>query len=166
MRDLSGVHRVRLGPDQTKGTIPMPVTLTSTKAKVSDPQKVEKILDSYYEEGVAIQLSEEPDGWTLAMTFRDGDIDGYELPVALPRERLPSEEQYPDDEEWNEEVNNRFDEEGAEGFLALLRELAPHLETPLVILWGAELWRDYSAKAWVVQPGASEVEMLDLNLGR
>ena len=70
----------------------------------------------------------------------------------------------PDDEEWYEEVEKRFDEEGAEGFLALLRELAPHLETPLVILWGAELWRDFSTKAWIVQPGAREVEILDVDL--
>jgi hypothetical protein len=163
MRDHSVVHRVRLGRDQTIGTIPMSVELKSIKAKVTDPQKVEKILDSYYEQGVEIELSEGPDGWNLAMTFRDHVFDSWSWPQALHWERLPSEEQSPDEDQWDDELDKRYDEEGDEGFLSLLRELAPHLETPLVILWAGQHWDAGSAKAWIVQPGARAVETLDVH---
>ena len=144
----------------------MSVELKSIKAKVTDPQKVEKILDSYYEQGVEIELSEEADGWTLAMTFRGDDFDGYLWPQALHWERLPSKEQYPDEDEFDSELDKRYDEEGEKGFLALLRELAPHLETPLVILAADWDYNRGSAQVWSVQPGGREVEMLDVYLGR
>jgi hypothetical protein len=55
-----------------------------------------------------------------------------------------------------------YDEKGQDGFLQLLRDLAPHLETPLVILCLSAPCCTGSAVAWSVQPGVREVEMLEI----
>jgi hypothetical protein len=150
----------------------MSVELTSTTAKVNDPQTVRKILDSYALRGVDIELREEGSGGTLEMAFQEGDPDLSERPLALHRDQWPDEEEYPAEEELDEdelgetEWDNRYEEKGEEGFLALLRDLAPCLETPLMILVvGKECFTSfYSAQAWTVHPGSKEVTTLRVSL--
>jgi hypothetical protein len=65
------------------------------------------------------------------------------------------------------EWDRRHRDEGGHRFLALLRDLAPQLETPLLVLVairdttiGVHFW----AQAWGVQPGAKEVQTLGIAL--
>jgi hypothetical protein len=141
----------------------MSVTVTSTKAKVRDPERVREVLDSYEWEGVEIKLQQEGFGWTLEMAHHDEDSDSWVWPAALRREDVPSEDQYPDMDDLLDAELKLYLEKGGEGFLALLRELAPHLESPLLILVTAASQSgglDYAASAWRVEPGAKEVEVL------
>jgi hypothetical protein len=64
----------------------MSVELTSTNAKVNDPQRVRKILDSYAWRGVEIELHEEGSGGTLELAFQEGDPDWSEWPQAVHRD--------------------------------------------------------------------------------
>jgi hypothetical protein len=114
------------------------------------------------------------------MAYHEGDPEDYQFPEAVRRDQLPNEEDFhedgeedlpdedddegfPDEDRWYKAVDKLYEEKGEEGFLALLRELAPHLESPLLIL---EVWNDvffghaHGAEVWHVQPGASEVETL------
>jgi hypothetical protein len=142
----------------------MSVTLKSTKAKVRDPEKVRAVLDSYALKGVEIELREEGSGWFLEMAYHDGDPEWWEWPVAVRPEQLPSEEQYADEEAFDEAEDDVYEEKGHEGFLALLRDLAPHLESALLILFSLKTlnYYDHAAQAWHVQPGATEVETLEV----
>jgi hypothetical protein len=145
----------------------MSVELTSTKTKVNDPQTVRKILESYASQGVDIELYEEGPGGTLEMAFQEGEPDWFEWPLALHRDRWPSEDpdQELDEDEWGEtEWDRRYEEQGEEGFLALLRDLAPHLATPLTLLRVAMDRGSCAAQAWTVHPGSKEVETLDVSL--
>jgi hypothetical protein len=147
----------------------MSIELTSTKAKVRDTQNVREILESYALQGVDIELYEEGPGGTLELAFQGGDPDWFEWPLALHRDRWPSEDpdQELDEDEWGEtEWDKRYEEQGEEGFLALLRDLAPCLETPLMLLVvGKDRFTSfYSAQAWTVHPGSKEVETLDVSL--
>jgi hypothetical protein len=146
-----------------KGTIPMSVDVTSTKARVRDPERVREVLDSYAWEGVEFKLREEGSGWTLEMAHHDEDWESWDLPAALSIDDSPGEGQHPDGDGPSEAEWEAFREKCAEGFLALLRELAPHLESPLLILAVAATPIDefkYAARAWRVEPGAREVDAL------
>jgi hypothetical protein len=141
----------------------MSATLTSTKAKVHDPEKVREVLDSYEWEGVEIHFLEEETGWILELTNHDPDWDSAAWPQALRSEEVPHEEQYPDEEERYDALSDRFCENGDKGFLALLRDLAPYLDTPLLILVsGSARSNECSGQVWRVQPGDTEVETLEV----
>jgi hypothetical protein len=149
----------------------MSVELTSTKVKVSDHRAVRKILDSYALRGVEIELHEKGSGGTLELTFQERDPDWVEWPLALHRDQWPDEEQHPDEELDEDELgetewDKRYDEKGEEGFLALLRDLAPCLETRLMILVvGKDRFTSfYSAQAWTVHPRSKQVETLNVSL--
>jgi hypothetical protein len=167
-----GADRVPDLDDKMKGLIPMSVMVTSTKAKVRDPEKVRAVLESYQWEGIEVELHEGGQQWVLAMAFEEGDFDWWEWPLALHRGQWPSEDRYPDEEKWDEETlgetewDRAYEEKGAEGFLALLRDLAPYLETPLLILVTIRDISDHSvqSQAWSVHPGAKEVETLGISL--
>jgi hypothetical protein len=101
------------------------------------------------------------------MAYKDQDPDAWEGPVALPRSQWPSgdPDELGEDELGETEWDRAFDEKGAEGYRALLLELAAYLETPLVVLLGLSDLKHCSARAWIVQPGAKEVETLVVALG-
>ena len=57
-------------------------------------------------------------------------------------------------------------QDGSDGFLALLSELAPHIEEPLVLLVlvvETEDHLDWDAEVFIVQPGQTEVKTLLLH---
>jgi hypothetical protein len=139
----------------------MAVTLKSTKAKVREPEKMRALLASWKWKGMEINLQEEKSGWTLEMAYHEGDVEGWQLPVALRIEDLPSEDEYPGEDAFFEAEDEVYDEKGGEGFLTFLRELAAYLESPLLILVAVGLsGLDYWAKVWRVEPGAKEVQTL------
>jgi hypothetical protein len=146
----------------------MSVKLNSTKAKVRDPEKVREILDSYEWQGMEIELQDEGAGWILTMSYLDIDWESWEWPRALRLEdlsALPSEDQYPNEDDFFETEFNLYQEKGEEGLLALLRELAPHLESSLLIVVVTASPSDgfyYAARVWRVEPGAKEVETLEI----
>ena len=150
----------------------MSVELTSTKARVRDPQKVREILATYDVKGVEIQLREEGAGWVLEMGSHIVAWDEGEWPQALHFDDWPDEDPYPDEDEGDEvelgetEWDKRFMEKGDEGFLALLRDLIPCLETPLLILVTVRdaVFHSIYSQAWNVQPGAREVQTLEVSL--
>jgi hypothetical protein len=147
----------------------MSIELTSTKAKVRDAQKVREILESYALQGVDIELYEEGPGGTLEMGFQEGEPDWFEWPLALHRDQWPPEnpDEELDEDDWVEtEWDKRYEEKGEEGFLALLRDLAPCLETPLMILAVAKDRHSptCAVQAWTVHPGSKDVERLDVSL--
>jgi hypothetical protein len=162
---LFRAHRGARFNRKTKGTIQMATTVTSTKAKVRNPEGVRKVLSSYVREGVEIKLQEEGSGWTLEMAYHDEDLDSWASPAALDIVDLPGKDEYPDEDALFEAEWEAFHEKGEEGFLTLLRQLAPHLESPLLILRAAatsDNGIDYAARAWRVEPGAKEVETLEI----
>ncbi len=105
------------------------------------------------------------------MAFQQKDPDWWEWPLALHRDQWPDEEEYPDEDSDEAELgetewDKRYEKKGEEGFLALLRDLAPFLETPLMIL---VVGRDHSfstcaAQAWTVRPGRKKVKTLAVSL--
>jgi len=146
----------------------MEAKVESTKAKVSDPQKVREILDSYDLRGAEIKLQKDKDGWVLEVAFEgdsdndDESLDWWPSPAALHRDHWPKEEEYPDEDALFDEWARRIGEQGDEGFLALLRDLGNALETPLLILAADHDFEDSSAKVWRVQPGNEKVETLHI----
>lgn len=102
------------------------------------------------------------------MSFKDQDFDWYEWPLALPRELWLSNEPDPKDQDatdlYEYEWNKIFEEKGKEGFLALFRDLAPYLVTPLlVVLVNGEPGRSTTI-AWNIQPGGKEIETVEISI--
>jgi hypothetical protein len=140
----------------------MAETVKSTRAKVRDAEKVREVLDAYAWDGVEIKLQEEGSGWTLEMAYHDEEPGMVDWPQAVKREELPSGDEDTDEDDLIEAQADVYDKKGDEGFLALLRELAAHFESPLLILAAAGPdGKFYSgAEVWRVEPGAKEVESL------
>jgi hypothetical protein len=139
--------------------------LVSTTARVRDPEQVRTILDSYLVDGVEITLAQDGSDWVLRAAFEDADPNEFQRPVALHRGQLPDEQKYPDQNAWGDALDELLQERGGEGFEALLRDLAPHVETPLLLLYADWVGTGASATVWRAQPGTGEVETLDLHLG-
>jgi hypothetical protein len=141
----------------------MSVRLTSNKARIRDLQEVREILDSYEWDNLDLTFQEEGAVWTLEIHYHDYDLDAWERQVALRDEDLPSKVEYPDEDDHFDGESDLLKEKGDEGFLALLCELAAHLESLLVILVAVtSLIADNvsATQAWLVEPGAKEVETL------
>jgi hypothetical protein len=130
--------------------------LTSTKATIRDPEKVRVILEAYAKRGAEIQIQKRSFGWALEMAFRDNTPDESEWPLALRRDELPSKDAPGADQA----LDDLYEKKGSDGFLALLRDLAAHLESPLLVLVvGSERGKGM-AQAWSVMPGADEIDTL------
>jgi hypothetical protein len=140
----------------------MSTKLVSTKARVGARKKVRAILDSYATDGVEFRLTDDRRGWFLEAAFEEDDLGAWGFAAAVHHDQLPDKEAYADEGAWMEAWDGVLVEKGQEGFLVLLRELAPHLKTPLLILsasWGGA---EGGARAWIVQPGAKEPVTLRL----
>jgi hypothetical protein len=148
----------------------MSATVTSTKAKVRDPQKVRETLDSYHLEGVEFDLRQEGPAWVLQASSHEPDHESDETPRAVRREGLPDEDDYPNEDDYLDAIiaiDEIRDAKGREGFLDLLRQLAAHLESPLLILSAAASpvgGFGYDGRVWRVGPGAQQVEMVELSV--
>ena len=146
----------------------MATKLTSTKAKVPAPEEVRNILQDYDYKGVEIKLTKRKGSVTLKISFEETQPDYWQWPSALHRRFWPSE--YLDLDLDDPEANKVFDlmydlheKHGAKGFLALLHELGPHLETQLVILVVCSEWSKSWGRVWIVHPGGA-VETLNVFL--
>lgn len=134
----------------------MSVELASTTGKVNDIKKVRLILESYCFDGVDIQVDD------IGHLLLSTDGNDFSLPLAVKADRLPNEEEDdPDLEDHNIKMwFKTMCEEGDEEFLAFLRELAPYLETPLMILAVENENGDAVAQIWRAQPGSETVETM------
>src|SRR5262249_40093741 len=138
------------------------VTVKSNKVYVRDVERLRERLTDYEWEGVEFVIREEGARWTLELEHSEDDPEVCDSPRAVKVEDLLDMEADPDDEDCEAE-GEVWAEKGEEGLLSLLGELAPHVESALLILVGEGSEFDgfhYSAQAWLVQPGAKEVVTL------
>src|SRR4051812_32495767 len=94
-------------------------TLTSTTAKVRDPQKAREVIDSYELRSVEIDLREGNDGWTVSMAFHDNG-ESPTWPRAVRRERMPGRDRFDDDFHYSAAASEVFLDEGDSGVLGLM----------------------------------------------
>lgn len=139
----------------------MSVRMASTKAKGKDAEKLKEVQNKYELDGFNFQLDQEGNLQALP----DSDLDHW--PQAVHIDDLPEhpDEKHEHDEDawddWNLAWEEVFHEKGDEGFISLLREVAPCLETPLLILC-LNYEGEPVAQAWNVQPSGAEVQTLEL----
>jgi hypothetical protein len=118
---------------------------TSNKALVRDVATVRKIWESYDVVNVVSNLRSRKGKAVFSL-----EQVGEWPPEAR---RLPRREDFPDERAWQKAVDEREnDEYDDETFIALLKELAPHLKSELLILTGTTIDGGF-AKSWSVQPG-------------
>src|SRR5262245_17449350 len=99
--------------------------ITSNSAKVNDLDAVLVILGEY-ETNCAVLVRRDEDGQGGMIRFRGADSP----PKAVLYDELPP----PDDTDGSsDDWLDVLDDEGDEGFVNLLRDLGPYLETPLVV---------------------------------
>ena len=132
----------------------MAVTLKSTKANVRDPQKGAEVPDRYEWQDVEIELQEGPCGWTLETLQRRGRLGQLAVSesgqgrAAARRGTVPRRGRLVTRPGATSSTSMR------QGFLDLLRELVPYLETPLFILVvNSEHAVNCWAEAWRVPAG-------------
>ena len=131
-------------------------SVTSTKTK-ADFEKVQEILSRYQLE--CIDFVFDKNGYLHAI----GEKGNEEvLPRAVLVVDLPKREDFEDEQEYWDSMWYVFSDEGEKGFIALLRELATCIETPMTIL-SAGIGGNHSASAymWSIEPGSAEVQTLD-----
>jgi hypothetical protein len=140
--------------------------VTSTTAKVKDAEKLKQVLNNYDLKGIYLLLDKECNHLT-AIDNPYGDPNDPDWPQALPIDQIPSS---PDDDEdkdamvdWDIACDEVFYEKGGEGLIALLREVAPCLEEPLTFLALALVDGRAIAGVWIVQPGSTEVQTLEVS---
>jgi hypothetical protein len=133
----------------------MASTLQSTKAKVTDVQAVQAVLDRYW---CDFQAHVEPRDGAGAGTLT---LSGGGSPEALLADELPDRRAYPHQDTWDDAVGVLAAAHGEERFAALLRDLAPYLETPLTVLWHCTLDDGGfgGAAQWTVGPGSPHVQV-------
>src|SRR4051812_21693895 len=111
------------------------LTIKSNQAKVNEIEAVQDVLYSYY---YAFDVKLEPDetdvGGTLELVLSS------ECPQALSVESIPDPDEYPSKDEWYCQRSRLLTDRGYEGFLTMLAELAPYLESPLTIIWWSDLY--------------------------
>lgn len=128
----------------------MPKT-QSTTARVSDIGAVQDVLDGYrFDFTVELKADDGAVAGTIRMFHED------DWPSALKRNWLPDPEET-SNRECDEIERHLFMEEGDEGFTGLLLDLAPFLETPLLVLGAGVVGERYLAESWSVGPGGKEV---------
>jgi hypothetical protein len=133
----------------------MPVSLTSSKAKVPDFEKLEDIVDRYELDGFEIKIDCEGN-LELVREKEEGEY-GTDFPQAFPIDQPFDEEAFDDASE--DDRIAAYSDMAYEGFIDFLRELSTVLETPLMVL-RADVENNGIAEVWRVQPGAKEVETL------
>jgi hypothetical protein len=133
--------------------------LESTKAKVRDVQAVKEVLDRYW---YYFDPEIETQGGVGNGYLTLSGFDSW--PEALRVEDWPDDEEYPDEDAWDDAMRHLLAEKGNEGFVAMLRELAPYLETPLTIVWHRIEGGEFDgAGQWTVWPGSPYVQVQQVN---
>jgi hypothetical protein len=129
----------------------------STKTKVNNVTAVQDILDNYWC-GFEPQIEPEHAG-TGTLTLAGWDAD----PQAVHVDQWPDDEEYPDEDDWDDAMQLVLEEKGNEGFVAMLRELAPYLQTPLTVVWHSIFEGHFGgAGQWTVQPGSPDVQVQEV----
>jgi hypothetical protein len=120
----------------------------SNGPKVKDHEAVERVIAGFFfDPELKIGVAFDPDdGSPSLFIYGYRWPEAWEVPIGIPRDEF---DPYSDDTY----------EEGADGFIALLQELALYLEEPLIVqAIGNEKCRyPLSACEWRVAPGGTEV---------
>jgi hypothetical protein len=143
----------------------MSTKLVTNKVRIRDPKKVRASLDPRQMDGIKFRVRKQGTGYVLDAAFKTWDPTDWQAPVAVRLDQLPAREGYADEEAWLEAADEVLSAKGREGFLALLRELAPHLEAELLILSASRGEGRCWAEVWCVRPGAKEVQTLRTGAG-
>ncbi len=157
------------------------VDSTWPKLKEGHAEEVRLVLDSYALTGIKVEFTEVDQNWHLAFSEERATYVEEEEEDEDDGEKEDDEGEEEEDEEddddyegpggyrpfWSDspEASGRG-QDGSDGFRALLSELAPHLEEPLVLLVlvvETEDHLDWDAEVFIVQPGQTEVKTLLLH---
>jgi len=130
--------------------------LTTNKASVTNVEKVCQIFDAFDYLGFTWKIRT----WEGRNILELKGDDSW--PLAVKFDEMPIEEQFDNEDAYFHAQLDVLYEKGDKGFLSLLNELAPYLQTPLVILLSYRDGRTMS-QTWSVQPGGKEV--IELFLG-
>ena len=133
----------------------MSANIKSTAAKLSDAIGAREICGKYrFNFSIAVcAAGENPATGTLR-------ISGKNWPAALLQEQVPADDKDSDDESRFNALAMLYEQKGEEGFIALLRDLAPCLETPLTIQATEYNYAEFHiAQEWIVQPGAKDPDI-------
>jgi hypothetical protein len=141
----------------------MATKLVSSKARIRDAKTVRAILDAREMVRVEFRLVKKGKGSVLDATFEGQDPGARARPAAVCLDELRAQMGYAHKDAWVEAVDHALGAKGGEGFLALLRELAPHLETDLLILSASHAEGRCWAEVWYVRPGAKDVQHLKVD---
>jgi hypothetical protein len=135
----------------------MPATLQSTKARVTDVQAVKAVLARYWCDFKAHVVRRGAGAGTLTLS-------GGGSPEALLADEFPDRREYPHQDTWDDAVGDLAAAHGEERFAALLRDLAPYLETPLTVIWHCTLDDGGfgGAGQWTVWPGSPHVQVQEV----
>lgn len=139
--------------------------LLSNVAKITNVGAVEQILDGY-DSYIEFDLRPEESGQRGTLQVSPDD----EWPRALKDSLVPDRDDFEDDESWLEAIDEASAKEsdrgqcqGDEGFVCLLQEIAPYLETPLRIFHVC-VYKCHDHREWTVRPGATEVLVTDVDM--
>jgi len=127
---------------------------------VNNPEAVHRILEQFHVRP-ELQVASGDEAGKSELTFVSHKEMEVEWPCAIRANELPVE---PDSDEWDEAVEYLCEQCGQQGFADLLLALAPYLNSPLVLQAASfsSAGEFYRAKEWTVRPGATEVEVKEI----
>jgi hypothetical protein len=133
----------------------MASVLVSTTVKVTDVQAVKGVLDNYY---FNFDPEVEPREGAGAGTLTIAGHDSW--PEAVHVDEWADRQEFPDEDAWDDAMRRLLEERGEEGFVAMLGDLAPYLETPLTVVWHRILEGHFDgAGQYTVWPGSPYVQV-------
>jgi hypothetical protein len=124
---------------------------------MANRERVREILQKFDLKDVEFQFDEK--GYLEVVGTKNAGAEDW--PQAVPVSELPRKEDYPDEEEYQEAVYDVYDDEGGDGFIALLKELTSCIEAPLTILAVSADSHWSESCVWRIEPGSQHVEVLD-----
>jgi hypothetical protein len=140
------------------------VPLAINEPTVKNVPEVRRILDQY-DSRLPLEVIAEGDGSVGTLTLRQEMYEAEEWPSAVKVEDLPAEGAFNDIDLENEVVDSLHEKRGQRGLTTLLLELAPYLDSPLIVK-AASFSSDgefYRAAEWTTRPGAAEVEVKEID---
>jgi hypothetical protein len=138
--------------------------LNCTQAKLKDPQKAREVIAKYKTWFFGFEILESHDAATIQVVPTE-DEDYWEWPKAIRSDEYPVESDYADLDAYQDAELDACLDADNKHFLQLLEELAPFLETPLIVLALMDEDGDTDVAVWSVYPGVKQVETLGICSG-
>jgi hypothetical protein len=129
----------------------MSAYLKCMPARISNVEMVIDIIDSYATDFFDFRLRTDEQG-ALNLVIEGGEY----YPRAVKWETIPDNDLH--DDRWMDFMDRIFEDHGEEGLMNMLTELAPHLETPLrVVFVSLDSDCDVVAQDWLMDPLTSKI---------